>query len=152
MTSSFDPTAFLDATTTEAATARPPLPVGDYVATITDIEFKSGISAKTGNPWNKAEMILSLEIPGEVRELLGLSTPNLTLRDGVMLDTTAQNTLDWAPGKNRGLRNYRVATDNNEAGKAFALSMLKGQIVRVKIGHEAYEDRLLERVNGVVKF
>jgi hypothetical protein len=152
MTSAFDPSAFLDATTTEAATARPPLPVGDYVATISDIEFKNGISAKTGNPWNKAEMILSLEIPGEVRDLIGISTANLTLRDGVMLDVTPQGGLDWSPGKNRGLRNYRVATDNNEPGKAFSLSMLKGQIVRVKVGHEAYEDRLLERINGVTKF
>ena len=40
---SFDPAAFLDATTTEALVRRPPLPVGDYVGTVGEPKSREAV-------------------------------------------------------------------------------------------------------------
>ena len=47
MSTVFDPDAFLQSTTTEAATKRPPLPAGmDFIATIKELKFRSSQGKK----------------------------------------------------------------------------------------------------------
>jgi hypothetical protein len=151
----FDPVAFMQQSTTEAATKRPPLPVGDYTATITDVKpriWQSKDGSKSGIAF---DIPLSIEVPADVQASLGLQ-PNLTLTDSVFVDTNDSGLMDWGPGKNRGLRFYREATGTNVAGQPWSPSKLAGQIVLVKIAHRVIEQgasagEITEDIKGVAK-
>jgi hypothetical protein len=74
----------------------------------------------------------------------------LPLKDSLMLDLTANGTIDNAPGKNRRLRAYREATDMNKPGDVFSARKMEGRIVKVKITHDIWEGQPIEKVSGVV--
>ena len=148
----FDPQAFLDLPVDTVFEKRPPLPVGDYIATIKDI---------TPRPWTgkndptKSGMAydvqLTLEVPAEVQAAIGITLPTLQLKDSIMLDLTVEGAFDGAPGRNRQLRNYREALDMNKPGETFRAREMIGKMLLVKVGHETYQGNLMERVNGVAK-
>lgn len=152
MTSAFDPASFLHATTTDSFERRPPLPVGDYTAVIGEISARSwqgkADPSKSGIAY---DVPLTLEIPAHIQSEMGIELSTLQLKDSIMLDLTPQGTIDSAPGKNRGLRMYREATDLNKKGEPFSAPMLTGKVVLVKIAHEEYEGNLMERVKGVAR-
>ena len=150
-TSSFDPALFLDITLTEPTEKRDPLPIGDYTAVIGEVTTrawqgradptKSGIAL---------DIPLTIDVPAELQAEKGLP-PTLNLKDSVMLDLTDGGMIDNAKGKNRQLRNYREATNMNNAGDVFSPRKLQGQVITVKITHEIYQDAPVERVSGVAK-
>ena len=157
MTSSFDPSVFLNAQITEINEKRPPLPAenpssedGLYLAVIGEISTATGAIGKgerAGQPWVSMIVPLRLQVPAEVQSL-GIP-PEMTLTDRVFLDLTPQGTLDNSKGKNRGQRTYREATDMNKPGEPFAWRMLQGRTVRVKLTHELYEGAIQERIAGI---
>lgn len=151
MSSQFDPSTFLNFTTTEENTKRPPLPTDvDYTGVIGELEFKSGVQSKDPTKtWAMFNVPVTIDIPGEVQERLGLSMSTLVINDGLMLDVKDGGGLDMGPGKNGALRRYREATGQNKAGVAFSPTMLTGRVVRVKLKHEEYQGNLYERIAGV---
>jgi hypothetical protein len=155
--SNFDPSQFLDATTTEALVKRPPLPIGDYVGTITDVairewnskkpeaKVKSGIAADL-----KVEIDLT-EYP-HIKEASGFAdVSKIVLTPSIMLDLNASNSIDWSAGKNGALRRYREALGMNNPGEAFNLRNMNGRRLRVKIKHREYEGEFYDEVDSVSK-
>ena len=156
--SQFDPSVFLDATTTEVNEKRPPIPTenpddsnGLYTAVIGEIKTDSGTIGKgdnIGKPWVSMIIPLRLQLPAAV-QALGLP-PELTLTDRAFLDLNPQGGLDNSKGKNRRQKDYRDATGTNVAGQPFAWRMLQGKVVKVKVSHELYEGNIQERPTQVL--
>lgn len=154
--SPFDPALFLDATTTEAATRRPPLPIenpaspdGLYTGVLGEPKMRKWSSEK-GNGW-ACDILITVEVPPQLQDTLHLQ-PQVVLMGGGFVDTTPGNALDWSPGRNRMLRNYREATNQNKAGENFSLRMLTGKPVKVQIKHDIYQGDTVDKVNNVFKF
>src|SRR5437879_1888115 len=119
--STFDPAAFLDATTDQALERRAPIPAAEYLAVIQDLVVKPWASSKDpAKAGMKFDIKLVLDIPAEVQASLGTDSPTLTVGDSVMLDLTESNAIDWGKGKNGKLRMYRDATGQNTPGQAFS--------------------------------
>lgn len=152
MTSIFDPNLLLDATIDAPTEARPPLPVQDYTAIIGEIaarQFQGKKDpSKTFTAW---DVPLTLQIPVEVQQQLGIELAELKLTDSIMLDLTESGTLDNSLGKNGKLRMYREALDMNKPGDTFSARKMQGQVVTVRVNHEDYEGRLMERVGKVAR-
>lgn len=156
--SQFDPSVFLDATTTEVNEKRPPIPTenpddanGLYTAVIGEIKTDSGVIGKgdnTGKPWVSMIIPLRIQVPAAI-QALGLPA-ELTLTDRAFLDLTPQGGLDNSKGKNRRQKDYRDATGTNVAGQAFAWRMLQGKVVKVKVTHEMYEGNIQERPSQIL--
>lgn len=153
----FDPSAFLDLPVDQAFERRPPLPVKDYPAIIQDVtarqwqskdKYNADGSPKTGIAY---DVSLSLQIPLDVKDQLGLKTDTLTLKDSIMLDLNDQGGLSTEPGANRQLRQYREALDMNKPGVAFRARDMIGRMVLVRIKHEEYQGNIQERPAGVAK-
>lgn len=150
--SQFDTNVFLDAVTTEAGSRRPPLPVGDYIATVGEPKFMQGPQKK-----DPTKNYQALNVPLEVdvtqnpaaRQLVGQD--KVVLFHFVGLDFNEGGMLDWGPGRNRNLLAYREALDLNTPGQPFSPRMIQGKTVRVKVNHETYEGEIRERVGGVAK-
>lgn len=154
----FDPSEYLDASTTSASERRQPIPAGEYTATISNLEVKqweskTKIDPQTGAPLSgiRFDITLAIDLPSSIAEASGLSTPVLTLTDGVMIDRTADGAINYAPGRNGRLRQYRDATGLNTAGQPFSPRMLVGRLVKARITHEEYNGNIMERIGGVAK-
>lgn len=152
----FDPQSYLDLTTTQASERRPPVPIGDYIATVADLvpeewHSKDKVDPTTGQLKSGIRFNISLELmlPEAVQEACKIA--KLTLTDGVMVDRTAEGGIDYSPGKNGRLRQYRDATGLNVPGEPFSPRMLIGRTVRVKLTHEMYNGNVQERVGGLAK-
>lgn len=154
MSSNFDPNAFLDSTTTEALTKRPPLPAGsDFVGTILEISMRpwQGKKDPTQSGWAMDVQIeIDLTAYPEVQKALG-GIPKITMKDGIMLEMSASGGIDNSPGKNSKLRRYREAVGLNEAGAPFSPRMMQGRQIRVKIKHRPYEGDIFDEVDSVAK-
>lgn len=153
----FDVNAFLDDSTDQQAQARPPIDAREYISTIRDIEFKEWQSKEKINPRTgelyegvNCNIAHTLDVPADIAEKCGLETPTLQLIHRVSVDRKG-NALDWSRGKNNGLRAYRDATDLNVAGQTFNPRMLIGRTVRVRVGHEIFNDRPVEKIVGVAR-
>lgn len=153
----FDVNAFLDDSTNESAIARPPIDAQEYISTIKDVEFKEWRSTKKINPdtgeyWEgvNCNITHTLDLPGDIAEKCGFEKPTFQLTHRVSVDRKG-NALDWSRGKNNGLRAYRDATDLNVAGQTFNPRMLIGRTVRVRVGHEVFNDRPIEKIVGVAR-
>ena len=147
MSTLFDPQAYLDLPIDEPLEKRPPLPVGDYIATVKEV--KSRVWAKKDEPTRTGiayDVSLTLEIPGNVREAMGFDQPTITLNHSIMLDLTETGSIDREKGKNRRLREYREALDMNKVGESFRISASVGKMLMVKVSHEMYQGAVSERV------
>lgn len=151
--SAFDPSSFLDATIDTPTEKRPPLPVGDYTATIGEIAVRPWQGKKDPTKSGIAyDIPLTIEVPADVQAALGISVSTLSLKDSIMLDLTDNGTIDNSPGKNRRLRVYREAADLNKPGDVFSARKLTGVVIKVKIGHDLWEGQPIEKVEGVARF
>lgn len=153
----FDPQAFLDLPVDTAFERRPPLPVKDYPAIIQDVaarqwqskdKYNNDGSPKTGIAY---DVTLSVQIPLDVKDQLGLKTDSLTLKDSIMLDLNDQGGLSTEPGANRQLRQYREALEMNKPGVTFRARDMVGRMVLLRIKHEEYQGNIQERPAGVSK-
>lgn len=149
--SAFDPASFLDATVAEPNTRRPPLPVGDYQATISDL--KASNWQKKDDPSKQGAMftaVLKIHVTDATIQA-AIGTDSVTLSDTIFLDTTPSGGLDNAPGKNGSLRRYREALDMNKAGIPFVARQMIGRTLKVKIKHEPYNGEMQDRIDGVAR-
>jgi hypothetical protein len=152
-TSNFDVSNFLDATTTQESVRRPPIPVGDYKGIIGDLTVEDWVSSKDPTKSGKKFVVpIELDLPGDVVESIGLSSPLLKVQDSIMLELNSSGAIDYSPGKNSKLRRYREATGNNQSGKPFSPRSLSGHVVTVRISHREYPEGsgdLFEQVDGI---
>jgi hypothetical protein len=156
--SPFDPQAFLDAQQTEVneerallPTENPADPNGLYLAVIGEIKTSTGIigkGEKQGQPWVSINVPLRIQVPSEAQA--GGIPPELTITDRAFIDLTPSGSIDNGKGKNRAQRSYREATGMNTPGEPFAWRMLTGRTVKVKIVHEPYQDRFLEKAAAIL--
>jgi hypothetical protein len=137
---------------------RPPLPPGDYVATIGEVKAEQWQSTKDpNNPKTGMRYVvpLTLEVPAEVQTKLGTADDpypaTVKLSDTVMLDLNEGGTLDLSVGKNGGLRRWREACDLNKKGDTFSPRKMQGRMILVKLGHDLYNGEVQERIGGVTK-
>ena len=145
----FDPSTFLDATITEVQVKRPNLPAGaDFVGEIGEVKItpwaKRDDPTKTGI---KAEMPIKIDtstVPGQ--------PPTVTINYGIMLDLNESGTgIDFSPGKNTKLRQFREALGMNAPGAPFNWRAVQGKMIKVKISHRPYENELYDDIAGVAK-
>lgn len=152
-TSVFDPTSFLDATTTEQSTKRPPIPAGvDLVAAIVKVDAKAWQGKKDPTQSGiRVDMTLEFDLTQNpaVQKLVGLD--KVSIIDGIMLDLTDSGAIDYSPGKNGKLRRYREALGLNIPGEPFAARMMEGRLIRAKIKHEPYEGDIYDKIDSVAK-
>lgn len=156
--SAFDPSVFLDASTTEANEKRQLLPIenpdhpsGTYVGVIKGIKIQHGIIEKgdrAGQPWVSVLVPIQIEVPQSLQDSLKLPKV-LTLTDSAFLDLTPQKTVDNAPGRNRRQRQYRDALRMNSPGDTWSWRKAEGQALRVKIQHEIYEGEAHDRIGNL---
>jgi hypothetical protein len=147
--SNFDPALFLDITLTEPTEKRAPLPVDDYTAVIGEVTPRAWQGRQDPNKSGMSlDVLLVVDVPAELQAASGLP-PTLTLKDGIRLDLTPGGGIDNGKGKNRQLRAYREALNMNKPGDVFSPRMMQGQVVRIKVTHEIYQDAPVERVSGV---
>lgn len=141
MTDDFNPFALLESTIDEQMTERPAIPEGEYIGTIQPIneksftkgEYKQGDRA--GQTWRGINMRLKVDLTQypEVHQATGV--PEVTLFHLVFIDLTEGGAWDTSKDKNKGIKKYREATGQNEAGQTWGLSMLNHQQVRVRVAH-----------------
>jgi hypothetical protein len=157
---SFDPAAFLDATTTEALVRRPLLPVGDYLGTVGEPKSRSWTSNK---PDAKVKAGIAIDLPvkidlAAVRHQLsseaqkafeGVDSVQITA--GIVLDLNEAKAIDWGVGKNGALRRWREALGLNNPGETFSIRQMQGRQVRVKIKHRIYEGEAYDEIDSVAK-
>ena len=162
--SGFDPNLFLQAQQTEVNVKRPPLPVanpaspdGFYTAIIGEVKAEAGTIGKgerIGQPWLMMVVPLQIEVPQEVQALMGvqLAKGSITLTDRVMIDLTADGRgIDNSVGRNGRQRQYRDALDMNKPGEAFSWQRAQGQVIKVKVNHEMYNNEIQEKPGAVMK-
>lgn len=146
----FDPEQSLDISIDAPLVKRPPIPVGDYTATIKELKARPWQGRKdpsrSGIAW---DVKFDVTLPNDVASLVG--QPAIVLSDSIMLDLNDAGALDLSPGKNGGLRRYREALDMNKPGDAFSARAMVGRMLKVKVKHEIYEGEIQERVGGVAR-
>ncbi|CAM5998781.1 unnamed protein product [Sphagnum balticum] len=150
----FNPESFLDASTTEALTKRPPLPAGStFIATVGEPKSRTW-QGKQDPTKSGIAVDLPLEIDmtayPEMRELIGGAT-KVTLKGSIMLDLNEQGAIDWGAGKNSALRRYREALGLNQAGVPFSIRQMQGRQLMVKIKHREYEGELFDDIDTVAR-
>ncbi len=153
MSSTFDPSTFLDATVTTALTRRPPLNAGaDFTGVIGELQPRQW-TGKTDPTKSGVAVDVPVEIdlnayPSE-KDRLGVD--KVFLKDSIMLDRKEDGSLDMSAGKNGKLRRYREALGMNEDGQPFSIRQMQGRQIKVKIKHRTYEGEVYEEVDGVAK-
>jgi len=153
MTSQFDPNAFLDSTTTDQSTRLPPLPIGDYIASIDELKSNTWQSKDGTKSGYKFDVVLKVDpLSGPARDLKDIEwPPQLTVSDSIMLETTDSGAIDYGVGKNSRLRMYREATGLNVAGQSFSPRQLVGRQIKVNISHREYQGDLFAQVGKLAK-
>lgn len=153
-TSAFDPTTFLDGTTTEESTRRPPIPDGtEMPGEITDLQPKPWASKDQTKSGFKFDVTVKFDLtqaPLPVQQLLeGVST--LTMTDSIMLDIKDGGAIDYAKGKNGALRRYREALGMNTAGVSFSPRQMIGRMAKFRISHRTHENEIFDQIDGISK-
>ncbi len=152
---SFDPSLFLDATTTEALVKRPPIPAGSVVqGTIIDAVSRTWTSSKPEAKVKSGVAIdlkieINLEAYPDLRAIVGQD--KVVLTPGIMLDLKDGKAIDWSSGKNGTLRRYREALDMNRPGEPFSIRQMIGRVLSVKIKHRTYEGEFYDEVDTVAR-
>lgn len=153
--SGFDPEKFLHETTQEAATRRPPLTAGkDYLATIGTPKMRQNAGKKDpSKSYVFLDLPVTIDLTADPAEQARVGQEKVGLNYSVIVDFN-ETGLDWAPGRNGGLRGVRDATGTNTKGQSFSISSLEGRQIRVKIKHREYPEgsgELQDDVAGVAK-
>lgn len=151
--STFDPASLLE-TTVEAAndTKVLPIPEGEYLAVID----KTSISPWQSKDGASSGLRLDVEylIDDEAAKA-ATGRDKLTVRQGILLDLTEDGrSLDMGKGKNVGLGRLREATGLNIPGQPFAMQMLPGRLVKIKVTQRPKADdpeTIYNDVKGVTK-
>lgn len=134
----FDPETLLGSETQGAmSTEYTPIPIGEYVGIIKDLNVKQVVSQKNGETYNFFEIKYAID-DQEVAEITGMTEP--VARQSMILDITPGGTLDLGKGKNVQLGRLRAACKQNDPSKPWSFEMLRGQTVKVSIKHRTADD------------
>ena len=145
--SAFNPDTFLDQSTTEAGTRRPPINSGlEFLGVIGEPKARN-VQGKQDPSKNYVfcDIPITLDLTTSPSEAQRVGQDRVTLRHSISIDFTESGALDWAPGKNRGLTIYRSVLDLNKPGQTFSPRMLVGRIVRAKVKHRTNMEERDER-------
>ena len=145
---SFDPKAFLDASTTEAAVVFT-CPAGEYSPAVIQpgsIDLKDWHSqdgSKSG--W---KLCLRWEITDPALLSLVEGRDKVIVKQDIMLESYANGTPRLDAGM--ALKNLREALGLNTPGVAFAPRMLEGRMAKVRVKNTPYKDSIIAEVDGVI--
>lgn len=145
----FDVNQFLDMQVTDAnSTVTIPVPVGDYVAVISDVKPRQWQSKDNTSSGLALDVTWDIDSQ-EVKTLLGRD--KVTVKQGLMLDLTESGGLDMGKGRNVGLGRLREATDLNKPGVAFSFNQLKGRVAKVNVSHRIDGENIYAEVKSVAR-
>jgi hypothetical protein len=131
------------------ATKRELIPPKDYLALIKDVDLEVFPGKKDPTKsFLKLNLQYSIDDPA-LRTALGRD--EVVKFDNFLLDMTDAGTLDFGRGKNVRLGRLREACGQNVPGNPWSFPMLKGQVVRIKIGQELYNGEPIDTVDAVTK-
>ncbi len=155
MTSAFDPASFLDASTTDALTRRPPIPAGTELLGIIG-EPKPRQSQGKKDPtatFTFLDLPVEIDLTQNPAIAAAIGQDKVTLVYGFMVDITPSGALDTSPGKNGRLRQLREALGMNVPGQTFNPRMLQGRQARFKISNRVNEmdGEIYDQIDGVAK-
>lgn len=130
----FDKDAFMQATIkTALSTKVKPVPVGEYIAQIVEVDARGGIigkGEKAGNPWGTMDVTWEIQDPALAAEM---NRERVRVRQGLMLDLTPEGMLDLGPERNVRYGKLRDAVGMNNPDKEFNPQMLVGQTARIQV-------------------
>lgn len=137
MDSAFNPDTFLDQTTDQQGTSRPPISSGlSFMGIIGEPKARTNPGKKDpSKTYVFADIPITLDLSTQPTEVARVGQDKVVLRHSISIEYTSDGALDWSPGANRGLTAYREALDLNKPGTIFSPRMLIGRIVKCKIGH-----------------
>lgn len=157
MNQTFDPTAFMNATTAEVLDTKRPLIVpGEYLGQIVKLEPTSGTISKgdrTGEIWAGIKVTYELAF-NEQDKINNGGRTKAVVSKMLMLDLTPEQMLDFSKGKNIDLGQHYEAAGLNVNGQPKSPNMLEGRTMWVKIGHRSDPTdatKIYENVQGVRK-
>jgi hypothetical protein len=137
MDSAFNPDTFLDQSTDQAGSRRPPIASGlSFLGEIQ--EFKARVvqgKKDTSQSFVFCDIPIKIDLTTVPTEVKRVGVEKVVLRHSGLIDYLPNGALDWSPGKNRLLTAYREALGLNTPGSTFSPRMLIGRIVRAKVGH-----------------
>lgn len=146
---SFNPDEFLAASiSTSNDTKIIPVPVGEYAGMIEKVlprQWQSKDGTQTGI---SLDIIWSVE-DSNVKQ--HLNREHVTVKQGIMLDTTDSGALDVAKGKNIGLGRLREAVGKNSEGEPFSFAMLPGLMAKIAVTHRVVGEETYAEVKMVAK-
>lgn len=153
--SMFDPTQFLDASTDQPSTRRPPLPAGRVLVGVIG-EIKMSEWTKKDDPSKngvKADVPIEFDLTAypDLIAQQGGSVTKVILSDSIMLDLTPDKKIDWSPGKNNKIRRYREALDMNKPGDVWSFRAMIGRPIAAKIGHRTWQNELFDQIEDVAR-
>ena len=149
----FDPDMLLNEQFAEAnSTTRMPVPEGEYVGMVKDIKVRVVNSKDGTRSFPVVDITWDLD-DQNLRE--AMDRKEVTCRQGIMLDVTANGGLDMSKGKNVSLGRLREALNMNTPGQSFSFAMLPGAgpaTVSVKHRHADNDPEIVyDEVKAVAK-
>lgn len=146
---SFDPQAFLDASTSSANDTKIiPVPMGEYFGIIEKVTPRQWQS-KDGTQSGIALDITWAVEDAAVKEFLGRD--NVTVKQGLMLDLTTTGGLDTSTGKNVALGRLREAVGKNTPNEQFSFAMLPGLSAKISVNHRVVNEETYAEVKGTAR-
>jgi hypothetical protein len=135
------------------ATARRPVPVGEYKAVIDDVELETFPGKKDpSKTYLRCTVSYNILDEGVKKALDRKADQKVVAVDGWLVDLTDAGDIDFGPDRNTNLGKLREATGCNKPGDEWSFPGFKGKVVKVKIGHEMYEGEPRTRVTGLAQF
>lgn len=137
--------------TSEAAldTTLIPCPPGEWNAQIDKVEPKT-FEYKSGERVGEQGMRLSIAwaiLDDEPKRVC--DRDKVSVIDSILLDLTPEGNLDFSKGKNIGLGRLREALGQNVSGRPWSPAMLAGQIAKVEVKAEVYNDQPQAKIAAV---
>lgn len=130
--STFDPSSLLETTFVEANdTKLIPIPEAEYLAVIEDSKINTWQSKDGANSGLRLDVNYMIDDQA-AKDATGRE--KLSVRQGIMLDLTEDGkSLDMGKGKNVALGRLREAAGLNVPGQPFAIQMLPGRLVKIRV-------------------
>lgn len=142
---------FLQTTSTEVLDDKlDPCPEGEWTGlagapSVASFVYKNGErEGETGY-----RMVIRWDIQDqEVKDQLSRDTVSVT--QSILLDLTPDGAgLDFGKGKNIGLGQLRTALGQNNPGEAWSPAMIEGQVAKLSVKADTYQDRITAKIAGV---
>lgn len=148
----FSPETLMQMTVEEGnSTVAVPVPAGEFIGVIDKIELRQWTKKDDPSIAGMALDVLWSVDDANVKALL--ERDKVIVKQGVMLELTAEGGLDMGKGKNVGLGRLRDALGLNNPGQPFGFSMLTGRAAKIRVKHRAGDkpEQIFAEVDAVAK-